>query len=292
MRMRAALIVFALAVAGCGGDRHATTVPVAARKVAASPPGLRVGIVGTLQATGVPGATFEHRPTLATMPAYPLVIVPATTTQLSRVVATAELNPTSHYAYLGGSTAGAHRPNVVGLVLRDDQAAKLGGFVAALVAAEQGGTSPRVAWVGPEERKLAAAFVRGVHDAARNVTILRAWSASTPASCKEAALAAIGRGAAAVMAHGGLCADAAVDGAHQQNVVGLRISDFELLDVPVGVVVRDAVNGAYHGGEDLVFDAGSGAVAVRRLDRGVSEAAGIRARAAAQQLANGLPPSG
>jgi hypothetical protein len=124
------------------------------------------------------------------------------------------------------------------------------------------------------------------------VTILRAWSRSTPASCKEAALAAIGRGAVAVMAHDGLCADAAVDGAHQQNKVGLRISDFEVLDVPAGVVLHDAVNGIYHGGEDIVFSAASGAIGIARLDRLVSGEAGIRARAAAQQLANGLRPSG
>ncbi|MFL5955681.1 MAG: hypothetical protein ACJ76I_16410 [Gaiellaceae bacterium] len=290
--MRAALIVLALALTGCGAPRHATTVPVSPKKAAASPLGLVVGAVGPLEVSSVPGATFEHRPTLATMPAYPLVIVPAWTTALATVVAAAKRHPESHYAYLGGTTAGAHRPNLVGLVLRDEQAARLGGFVAGLVAGEQGGSSPRVAWVGPEERRLADAFVRGVHEAAPDVTILRAWSRSTPSSCKEAALAATGRGAVAVMARDGLCAEAAVDGAHQQNVVGLRISDFELRSVPVGVVVRDAVNGAYPGGEDLVFGATSGAIAVRRLDRRISGEAAIRARAAAQQLANGLRLSG
>ena len=94
------------------------------------------------------------------------------------------------------------------------------------------------------------------------------------------------------MAHNGLCADAAVEGAHQQNDVGLRVSDFELLNVPVGVLVRDAQRGVYHGGEDLVFGAASGAIGVARLDRRISGAAGIRARTAAQQMANGLRPSG
>lgn len=293
MRMRAALIVLALAVAGCGGPRRVPTVSTAKVGAVPAPPlALRVGVVGPLETQPVPGAKFVHGASLATMPAYPLVIVPASATPLASVLAVAQRYPTSHYAYLGGSTAGAHRANVVGLVLRDDQAATLGGFVAGLVAQEQGGGSPRVAWVGPEERKLADAFVRGVHDALANVTVLRAWSESSPASCKEAALGAIGRGAVAVMAHGGLCADAAVEGAHQQNKVGLRIADFELLDAPVGAVVRDAVNGIYHGGEDLVFGARTGAIGVVRLDGGVSEAAGIRARAAAQQLANGLRPSG
>jgi hypothetical protein len=292
MRMRAALIVVALAVAGCGGAKHVTTVPTAPKKAPAPPLALRVGVVGPLAVAQAPGAKLVHRSSIATMPAYPLVIVPAGTTTLAAVLAAAARYPTSHYAYLGGSTAGAHRANVVGLVLRDDEAATLGGFVAGLVAKEQGGASPRVAWVGPEEQKLADAFVRGVHDAVPNVTILRAWSRSTPASCKEAALAAIGRGAVAVMSHDGLCADAAVDGAHQQNKVGLRISDFELLDIPVGVVLRDAVIGVYHGGEDLVFGATSGAIGVRSLDRRIPGDVRIRARAAAQELANGLRPSG
>lgn len=295
MRMRAALIMLALVLGGCGSTHHATTNTTtanAAKKPAPPALGLRVGVAGPLEVSSTPGATLVHRASLATMPAYPLVIVPAATTSLATVLATAQRYPTSHYAYLGGSTAGTHHANVVGLVLRDDQAATLGGFIAGLVAGEQGGTSPRVAWVGPEEQKLANAFAQGVHDADSRVTILRAWSQGNPAACKVAALAAIGRGAVAVMAHQGLCADAAVDGAHQQNAPGLRISDFEILAVPAGVVVRDAVNGIYHGGEDIVFGAPSGAIAVRHLDRLVSGEAGIRARAAAQQLANGLRPSG
>ena len=78
---------------------------------------------------------------------------------------------------------------------------------------------------------LAAAFARGAHDVAPGTIVLRAWSRDGPAACKEAALGAIGRGAVVVMAHGGLCAAAAIAGAHQQNVVGLRLSDFELPDV-------------------------------------------------------------
>jgi hypothetical protein len=94
------------------------------------------------------------------------------------------------------------------------------------------------------------------------------------------------------MAHGGLCADAAIAGAHQQNRVGLKISDFELLDVPIGVVVHDALAGVYRGGEDLVFDASSGAIGVRHLDPRISADIAVRARAAAQQLAGTLPPAG
>lgn len=288
--MRAALIVLALACAGCGGARHVAAVTTTTAK--ASPPlGLRVGVAGALDVRPVQGVRFVHG-RLETMPALPLVLVSAETARLTDVLAVARRYPTSHYAYIGGSLAGSRQANVVGIVLRDDEAALLGGFVAGLVAGEEGGISPRVAWVGPEEQTLANAFAEGVHDAAPNVTVLRAWSADAPAACKEAALAAIGRGAVAVMAHRGLCADATVEGAHQQNDAGLRVSDFELTDVPVDVLVRDAQKGVYHGGEDLVFGSASGAIGVEHLDRRISGEAGVHARSAAQQMANGLRPSG
>lgn len=289
--MKAALVVLALAAAGCGGARHTATVTTTPKKAAAPPLGLRVGIVGPVDVAPAQGVRFVYG-SLTTMPALPLVLVSAETTKLSDVLAAAQRYPTSHYAYIGGSLSGSRRANVVGIVLRDDEAALLGGFVAGLVAGEEGGVSPRVAWVGPEEPKLADAFAEGVHDAVPNVTVLRAWSADAPAACKEAALAAIGRGAVAVMAKRGLCADATIEGAHQQNVVGMRISDFELLAVPVGVLVRDAQNGVYHGGEDLVFGSASGTIGVAHLDRRISGDAGVRARSAAQQMANGLRPSG
>ncbi len=291
MRMRAALIVLALACAGCGGPRHAATVTTTAKTAPSAPLALRVGIVGGLDIAPVEGVKFVRGP-LATMPALPLVLVSAETVKLSSVLAAARRYPTSHYAYIGGSLSGSRRPNVVGIVLRGDEAARLGGFVAGLVAGEEGGVSPRVAWVGPEDAKLADAYAEGVHDAAPGVTVLRAFSADAPAACKEAALAAIGRGAVAVMADRGLCADATVEGAHQQNDVGLRTSDFELVNVPVGVLIHDAQNGVYHGGEDLVFGPASGAIGVAHLDRRISGEAGIRARSAAQQMANGLRPSG
>ena len=83
------------------------------------------------------------------------------------------------------------------------------------------------------------------------------------------------------MAHGGLCADAAIAGAHQQNRVGLQLSDFELPSVPIGVVMTDAVAGVYRGGEDIVFGASSGAIAIGKLDPRISLDTVVRARAVA-----------
>jgi basic membrane lipoprotein Med (substrate-binding protein (PBP1-ABC) superfamily) len=280
------------AAAGCGSARHTTTVAAKRAAVSVAPTGLQVGVVGALGVGPVPGASVARVGALATMPAYPLVIVSAQSVDLTAVEAAAQRHPGSHYVYAGGSTKGHHRPNLVGIVLDDAQAAQLGGVVAGLVATEQGGLDARVAWVGPREEPLAGAFARGIQNVQSGTTVLRAWSTDRPAACKEAALGAIARGAVAVMAHGGLCADAAIAGAHQQNRVGLQISDFELTNVPLGIVLSDAVAGVFRGGEDIVFGASSGAIGVRRLDPRISADIVVRARAAAQQLSSGLRPSG
>ncbi len=292
MRTAAALLLLACALAGCGGAnrtaRPATTAVASTAARAAE--GLRVGVVGPLSVR-VPGAAVEHG-TLAQLAGDPLVVVAASHSAARSVRAAAEADPVGHYAVVGASEKRPPLPNLTGLVFREDEAARLGGVVAGLAATEESAAATRVAWVGPREQHLADAFVRGVHDIAPGAVVLRAWSPDRPAACKEAALGALARGATIVMARGGLCADAAIAGAHQQNHPGLRLSDFLLPDAVATQVVRDAVGGVYHGGEDLVFGAASGAVGIRTLDPRISAATAVRARRAAQQLASGRPPSG
>ena len=225
------------------------------------------------------------------MPGYRLVVVSAEADDAETVAAAADAHPETHYVLVGAPTRGARRPNLAGIVLREEQAAFLGGIVAALVADEEGGTAKRVAWVGPQDSALAAAFGRGAHSIDAGVAILHGWSRAKPAACKEAALGAIARGAVVVLAHGGRCADAAIAGAHQQNHVGLRLGDFELPGVAAAQIVREAVAGIYHGGEDILFGAASGSIGVNRLDRRISAATAITARTAARDLASGRRPS-
>jgi hypothetical protein len=289
MRRAAIISVAALLAIGCGSAHpRATTTAPPRPKVA--PAGLLVGVVGPISIS-VTGTRVQRGP-LDELLGDRLVLVSARSAPLAAVAAAADAAPTSHFAYVGASTKGSHRPNLVGVVLRDEQAALLGGVVAGFVAKERGGAAGRVAWVGPQERALTRAFVRGVHESLPSATVLIASSTRIPARCKEAALGAIARGAVAVMAHGGSCAAAAADGAHQQNHVALRVDDFELPSVAAAVVARDAVAGVFHGGEDLVFGAGSGSIGVRRLDPLISPATAVRARAAAEQLASGLRPTG
>jgi basic membrane lipoprotein Med (substrate-binding protein (PBP1-ABC) superfamily) len=220
------------------------------------------------------------------------VLVSATSPAAVGLADAAAAHPETHYALVGASVAGTGLTNLAGIVLRHDQAARLGGVVAGLIVADEGGRQPRVAWVGPEERALADAFREGVHDVEPAAVVLRQRSADRPAACKESSLEAISRGATVVMAHRGLCAEAAIAGAHQQNAPGLRLSDFELPDVAAGQVIRDAVHGIYHGGEDLLFGAASGAIAIRALDARIPTTIAVQAHTAAQQLSSGRPPTG
>jgi basic membrane lipoprotein Med (substrate-binding protein (PBP1-ABC) superfamily) len=284
MRLRAALIVLAACAAGCGGERLATTT-ARTNTHATTAAGLRVGVVGPLDVR-VPGAIVARGP-LDRMSAYRLVVVSAEANDAATVAATAGAHPGTHYALVGARTRGNRRPNLAGVVLRENEAAFLGGVVAALVAVEEGGTAKRVAWVGPQESALATAFGRGALGIDPTIGILHAWSKNSPAACKEAALGSLDRGAAVVLAHGGRCADAAIAGAHQQNHVGLSLGDFELPGVAAAQIVREAVAGVYHGGEDIVFGASSGVIGVNRLDRRISAATAITARTAAQDLASG-----
>ena len=288
MRLAAAFLTVLL-LAGCGGGakRSVTTTTIGKPS---QPAGLRVGVVGHLQVRAA-GAVVEHV-SLRRAADESLVLVSASTRASSDLLAQSAAHPGTHYVLVGGSVAAQRLPNLAGIVLRDDQAARLGGVVAGLAALEGNERSARVAWVGPREAALAAAFVRGVHEVAAGATVLRAWSPDRPASCKESALGAIGRGATVVMASRGLCAEAAIAGAHERNQPGLQLSDFELPGIPAALIVRDAVGGLLHGGEDIVFGAASGAIAVRHLDPLFSPTVAADARTAAQQLASGHAPSG
>jgi hypothetical protein len=286
----AAVILIGVLLAGCGGvaKRPALTTTIETPPQAAT--GLRVGVVGDLTVRA-PGAAVEQV-TLRRAANETLVLVSASAPASSRLPAQAAAHPSTHYVLVGGSAAAQRLPNLAGIVLRDDQAARLGGVVAGLSVREGNDQGARVAWVGPRDDALVAAFGRGVRDVAPGTTVLRAWSPDRPASCKESALGAIERGATVVMGPHGLCAEAAIAGAHERNQPGLQLADFELPSIPAALIVLDAVRGLFHGGEDIVFGAASGAIAVRHLDPLFPATVATDARAAAQQLASGKPPTG
>jgi hypothetical protein len=296
MRLTAAtalvLLGLGLVAAGCGGTSTGvatTTTRATATIAAASPSRLRVGVVGPLQVT-VPGVKVVHG-SLARLPGLPLVLVSGSRAEAKVLAAVAQKHTRAHYALVGASTESDRQPNLAGLVFREDQAARLAGLVAGQAVSDgAGATALRVAWVGPQERPLATAAARGLHAVSPGATMLRQWTSRVPARCKEGALAAIGRGATVVIAHGGLCGEAVVNAAHEQGLVGLQLGDFELPSIAANWVASEAEHGIYHGDGDVVFGLRSGALGVRRLDPAIPAAAAIRARAAVQELVGGLSP--
>ena len=285
------LAMVAVLLVGCGKTTTVTqkVVTRTTYRVATAAPSLDVGVVGKLTVT-VPGAKVQHG-TLAKLSA-PLVLVQAGTSAAADLATVAAANRDTHYALVGGSAADLHLRNVVGLVIRDEPAAQLAGAVAGLIAQGEGVAAPRVGFVGPANTPLSFSFARGVHAVTPHALVFHAWTGDAPAACKEAALTLLARGAVAITAQGGRCAAAAVSGAHEQNAVAIRISDFELLSVPASEIVRDAVGGVFHGGEDLVFGPSSGAIGVGMLDPRISQANVLRARTLAGRLASGRPLSG
>jgi hypothetical protein len=279
------VLLCVLAASACGAKHHAAATTTT-QTTAAS--GLRIGVVGPLT-IDVPGIVPRHE-TLTHIADDPLVVVDAHTAAPDVVAAVARAHPTIHFALVGASVKGQHAPNLAGVVLKEDDAAYLAGVTAGLAAAETGAAA-RVAWVGPEERALAAAFGRGVHAAAPGVAVLHQWSRSVPARCKEAALTGLGRSAVVVMAHRGLCAAAAASAAHEQNMPALALGNFMFPAIAAGLVAREAVSGVFHSG-DVVFGPRTGAIGVGTLDPLISPTAVAGARAAAQDLASGGAQAG
>jgi hypothetical protein len=279
------VLLCVLAASACGAKHHATATTTT-QTTAAS--GLRIGVVGPLT-IDVPGIVPRHE-TLTHIADDPLVVVDAHTAAPDVVAAVARAHPTIHFALVGASVKGQHAPNLAGVVLKEDDAAYLAGVTAGLAAAETGAAA-RVAWVGPEERALAAAFGRGVHAAAPEVAVLHQWSRSVPARCKEAALTGLGRSAVVVMAHRRVCAAAGASAAHEQNMPALALGNFMFPAIAAGLVAREAVSGVFHSG-DVVFGPRTGAIGVGTLDPLISPTAVAGARAAAQDLASGGAQAG
>lgn len=288
--MRRLALVLALVLAGCGGShRPAATHPTSAPAPAPRP----IGVVGPLRVDVARSA--QRQVPLARVAGSRLVLASAATAGPAAVAAAAAAHPRIHFALVGSSIRPSRRPNLVGLVLRDDQAARLAGIAAGLVLTDAGGTRASAAWVGPGKSGLTSAFTRGVHSVAPGATVLVAGSPPNPSRCKQAALGVLARGAVVVMAGGGLCAAGAIAAAHEANRPGIELADFELPSVAATVVAREALAGVYHGGEDLVFGAADGAIGVRELDPRIPPAVATLIRSAAQQLsagAGGAPRTG
>jgi hypothetical protein len=286
----ALLALLALAGAGCGGPTAHTTSTVQ-RPVTStvSSEALHIGVVGGLSfsATGAvadPGSLDE-------VAADALVLVPAGAVSDASLRLVARAHPGSHFAVIGGSARGVRLRNVAGVLLRRNQATYLAGLVVGLVAKAGGTQHPKVALVGPAASTLLGAFRHGVHVAFAGAEATGAPSSEDPAACKEAALGAVDEGAVAIVSSRGPCALGALEAAAEQHIVGQSLADFEIRGAIASAIVRAALQGVYYGREDLNYGWGAGAVGIVRLDPLIPSGVAVQARAIAQRLAEGLPPS-
>src|SRR4051794_32528724 len=129
MSRAAALVAIAVLVAGCGAQRQATTTRTVVHPTTTEPvAGLRIGLVGDVTVPKIAGAVYE-RGRLADVATDPLVLVRGGTPAAARVATAAAAHPSTHFAIVGGPSPDVRLDNVAGLVVRDDQAARLAGIV-------------------------------------------------------------------------------------------------------------------------------------------------------------------
>src|SRR5438067_11700557 len=147
MRGVAALTMLAFALSACGGSRPAHRV--GSTRSARHGGAFDVRVVGALHVSAR-GVRVTHG-RLTSGGGEPLVVVSAATAGVAAVSAAAANDPTTHFALIGASAKGFEQPNLVGVVVRDDQAARRAGILAGLVAREEGGGGPPVPRVRPGE---------------------------------------------------------------------------------------------------------------------------------------------
>ena len=196
---------------------------------------------------------------------------------------TATSFPDTKFALVGAEDSeGAQRPaNVRGLRFEEQEAGYLVGYLAGLVVREQSRARQTIGAVAgrhtPAVDRYLRGYVAGAKRAYPGVRTLTGYTGGfrDPAGCKQAALSQITRGASVVFDVAGHCGAGALDAAKERNVwaIGLdadqsRLGDFVLTsalrnaDVAVFDTVQALKEGRFSGGEDIVFDVGSGGVGV------------------------------
>ena len=216
--------------------------------------------------------------------------------------------PDTKFALVGAEDSeGAQRPpNVRGLRFEEQEAGYLVGYLAGLVVREQSRARQTIGAVAGRRTPVVDRYVKGyVAGAKRAYPGVRTLTGYTggfrdPASCKQAALAQITRGASVIFDVAGHCGEGALDAAKERNIwaIGLDADqsgrgDFVLTsalrnaDVAVYETVRALREGRFSGGEDVVFDVGSGGVGVGQTSPEVPPDIVARLQALQDDLAAG-----
>ena len=174
--------------------------------------------------------------------------------------------------------------NVRGLLFKEQEAGYLVGYLAGLVAKEEGGSQQVIGSVGglkiPPVDRYIAGYQAGAEKASPGITTLNSYSQDfvDQAKCKEAALDQIARGAHVIFQVAGQCGLGALSAAKEKNVRGIGVdadqaylgdhvltSALKKVDVAVYQTVQSAQDGTFTGGANSVFDVASGGVGLGKI---------------------------
>jgi basic membrane protein A len=160
--------------------------------------------------------------------------------------------------------------NVVGLLFQEEQVGYLTGYLAALVAKDQGANT--ISSVGgmkePPVDRFIAGYQAGAKDAVPGIELLNGYSQDWDdlAKCKEVALDQLARGSKIVFQVAGGCGLGALDAAKEKGAWGIGVdadqsflgphiltSAQKKVDQAVLLTIESIVDGTWKGGTNSVF---------------------------------------
>jgi basic membrane protein A and related proteins len=198
--------------------------------------------------------------------------------------------------------------NVRGLLFKEQEVGYLVGYMAALVAEEEGADT--VSTVGgqkiPPVDRFIAGYQAGAKKAVPGIKTPNRYSQDfvDQAKCKEIALAQIAAGSEVVFQVAGGCGLGALDAAKEKQVWGIGVdadqaflgphvltSAQKKVDVAVFETIKAVSDDAFQGGQDAVFDIKSGGVGLGKTSPNAPQEAVDKTKEIEEQISNGEIPN-
>lgn len=226
------------------------------------------------------------------------------------VVAAAKKYPGTDFAIVDGSAATAaspDRPNVRGILFREDQAGRLAGYLAALTARSAGQAAVLGAVGGmqiPPVQRYIAGFRAGARAADPGARVIVRYSGSflQGVGCGRIARRMVQQGAYAVFSVAGACGDEAMraSGALGRTAIGVDLdqssmgayvltSAIKRVDAAVQDTIADRAGGRFTGG-DVQYGLRDRGVGLGRIGRDVPD--DVRAKVTRMARQMGAPARG
>ncbi len=204
-------------------------------------------------------------------------------TEIDAMKAVAKQFPKTHFAIVDVSNADeGGLKNVEGLLFKEQEAGYLAGYAAGIAAKARGGDT--VSSVGGQKQPPVDRYIAGYQAGAKaafpGVKLLNGYSQDFEAQpkCKNLALNQIADGSVVVFQVAGGCGLGALDAAHEKGVWGVGVdadqgylgpwvltSALKRVDTAVYDSIKDAKNGSFKGGQDVVYGLAQDGVGIGRF---------------------------